>query len=394
MKKLKVGILTYHSERNYGCTLQAYAMQEAYKELGQDPVIIDRYITPDNRLLLGPFTQMSLRSLLANFYYCIFTVGKFSNMLRTVKTLLFHKRYLNKTAYSFYDWEDAPDNLGVDMISVGSDQIWNANLYSPVPYLLKHTGTSIPGISYAASIGMPELMPKYLEEYKKGFARFKAISVREQQAVKLIEEIGYSAVKVVDPTLLVSEAVWKKFKNKKRHNRQRLLCYTIAEKLHDILPILEDFARRNNCDVILFPDRYEKYFGKSFSGIKEMLKLRRRFIKSPVKIFISAAIEDFMREISAADWIVTNSYHALMFSIIYDRNVRIIVPADKVRQQMHERMREFEGTVINGPLMQPDIETALHSFESGECTVINKAELDKRREFSRNWLREQLRSIF
>lgn len=315
-------------------------------------------------------------------------------MLRTVKTLLFHKRYLNKTAYSFYDWKDAPENLGVDMISVGSDQIWNANLYSPVPYLLKHTGTSIPGISYAASIGMPELMPKYLEEYKDGFARFKAISVREQQAVKLIEEIGYSAVKVVDPTLLVSDDVWRKFKDKKRYRRKRLLCYTIAEKLHDILPILEDFARRNNCDVILFPDRYEKYFGKSFSGIKEMLKLRRRFVKSPVKIFISAAIEDFMREISAADWIVTNSYHALMFSIIYDRNVRIIVPADKVRQQMHERMREFEGTVINGPLMQPDIETALHSFESGECTVINKAELDKRRDFSRNWLRDQLRSIF
>ena len=41
---MKIGILTYHSEINYGCTLQAYAMQEAYKELGHDPIIINRFI--------------------------------------------------------------------------------------------------------------------------------------------------------------------------------------------------------------------------------------------------------------------------------------------------------------------------------------------------------------
>lgn len=70
MNKLKIGILTYHSEMNYGCTLQAFAMQEAYKELGQDPIIIDRYITPDNRLLLGHLTDTGLKTRLISLFMC------------------------------------------------------------------------------------------------------------------------------------------------------------------------------------------------------------------------------------------------------------------------------------------------------------------------------------
>lgn len=100
-----------------------------------------------------------------------------------------------------------------------------------------------------------------------------------------------------------------------------------------------------------------------------------------------------MREISAADWIVTNSYHALMFSIIYNRNVRVIVPTDNVRKEMHARMKEFEGSVIEGPLMQSDIQGALQSFEKGEKTTINLDELNRRRKLSRQWLENQLRNI-
>lgn len=393
MKKLKVGILTYHSEMNYGCTLQAFAMQEAYKELGYNPVIIDRYITPDNRLLLGPLTKLGVRNLLSNIFHSIWGIGRASNVLRAIKTLRFHKKYLQKTTYSFYDWKDAPETLGIDLISVGSDQIWNANLYSPVPYLLKDIDPHIHGISYAASFGMSKLMPKYLNEYKDGFARFKAISVREQQGVNLIENLGFKAVKVVDPTLLVSPDLWENFKCKRTGKRKRLLCYTIAEKLLDLLPELEEFASRNDCDVILFPDRFEISFGKSINGIKELIRWRKRLFKSPVKIYISAAIEDFLREISAATWIVTNSYHALMFSIIYNRNVRIIVPTDTVRQEMHERMKEFEGDIVEGPLMQPNISEALSSFERNETTRINFEELNRRRKFSRDWLEQQLRNI-
>lgn len=390
---MKIGILTYHSEMNYGCTLQAFAMQEAYRELGHEPVIIDRYITPTNALLLGPLSRKGFKGFIKNLILCILGVGSFSMIMRVVKTLRFHKRYMRKTAYSFYNWEDSPKDLGIDMISVGSDQIWNANLYSPVPYLLKNVPHNIPGISYAASIGMPELSYEYLQEYKDGFARFKAISVREKQGVRLVENLGFSATQVVDPTLLVSPTVWEKFKNKKTYRRKRLLCYTLAEDLQELLPKLEKFAKDNDCDVVIFPDRYEKWYGLTPVNILKTQKLKLRLFNSPVKVYISAAIEDFMREISAATWIVTNSYHAMMFSVIYRKNVRIIVPSDKVRQGMHARMQEFAGTIIEGPLMQPNVTEALESFEKGEIVSINEIELEDRIEKSRNWLKTQLEVI-
>jgi hypothetical protein len=393
MNKLKVGILTYHSEMNYGCTLQAYAMQEAYKEMGQDPIIIDRYITPNNALLLGPLNSITPISTLRLIFRCILDLGTASMIIRVLKTLNFHRKYMHKTTYSFYEWDDAPKDLGVDMISVGSDQIWNANLYSPIPYLLKDINPDIPGISYAASIGMPALMPKYLEDYKVGFSRFKAISVREQQAVRLIGDLGYEAAHVVDPTLLVSSDLWNKFRTKKHYKRKRLLCYTLAEDLFRLLPVLEDFARRNDCDVILFPDRYEKKYNRNIYGLKQMISERYRLSSSPVNVFVSAAIEDFMREISAATWIVTNSYHALMFSVIYKRNIRIIVPTDNIRKGMHARMQEFADSIIGGPLMQSDMLEALASFERGETITFNEEELTKRIQYSRDWLKRQIRDI-
>lgn len=385
---MKIGILTYHSEMNYGCTLQAFAMQEAYRELGHDPVIIDRYA-----LLLGPLSRKGFKGFIKNLILCALGVGTFSMIMRVVKTLRFHKKYMSKTAYSFYDWNDAPKDLGIDMISVGSDQIWNANLYSPVPYLLKNVPHNIPGISYAASIGMPELPPEYLQEYKDGFARFKAISVREKQGVKLVEGLGFVATQVVDPTLLVSPTLWEKFKNKITYKKKRLLCYTLAEDLLELLPKLEKFAKDNDCDVVVFPDRYEKWYGLKPLNFFKTQKLKLRLLNSPVKVYISAAIEDFMREISAATWIVTNSYHAMMFSVIYRRNVRIIVPSDKVRQGMHARMQEFAGSIIKGPLMQASIAAALESFEKSENVLVDEIELNDRIEKSRNWLKTQLEVI-
>lgn len=390
---MKIGILTYHSEINYGSTLQAFAMQEIYRELGHDPIIIDRYITPDNSLLLGPLARTGLRNRIRNFILGIFGVGTRSMIKRVKKTLAFHKKYLNKTPYSFYNCEDAPSDLGVDMISVGSDQIWNANLYSPLPYLLKWVDKKIPAISYAASIGMPQLSPRYLNDYKEGFARFKAISVREKQGVQLVKEMGFEATQVVDPTLLINPEIWEKFKGTKKTKRRKLICYTLSEDLLTLLPILEKFSKENNCDVVLFPDRYEKWDGLNAKGIANTLRLQKRLQKSPVKIYISAAIKEFLNEISTATWIVTNSYHALMFSVIYRKNVRIIVPSNTIRKGMHARMEEFSDSIITGPLMQNDIDCALLSCSRGESIHFNEEILNNRIEDSKMWLKQQLDEI-
>ena len=60
---MKIGILTLHSQINYGGVLQAYAMQNALKDMGHDTVIIDHWLTPDNQHLKGPFGKPFLQKI-------------------------------------------------------------------------------------------------------------------------------------------------------------------------------------------------------------------------------------------------------------------------------------------------------------------------------------------
>ncbi len=391
---MRIGILTFHAEKNYGSNLQAFAMQEAYKALGHTPVIIDRIMTPNNSLLLGPLARKGVFGVMLNIFLSTFGIGTYSLYRRVKKTLAFQRKYLQKTPYSFYDWKDAPKDLGVDMISVGSDQIWNANLFPPIPYLLKDVDPRIPAISYAASFGMPQLPPTYLQDYVEGFKRFTAIGVRESQGVELVNSLGFEATQVVDPTLLVDPKLWEQFRSKKSYPRKRLFCYTLAEDLVEMLSTLEKFSKENDCDVIMLLDGYEKYYGiRSLSGIKQTLWLKKRLLESPVKIYLSASIEDFLREISAATWVVTNSYHALMFSTIFRKDVRIIVPSCPTRKGMHARMQEFDGTIIKGPLMMESLTSALDSCSKGEHVTYDEDLLREKIEASKVWLETQLKRI-
>jgi hypothetical protein len=118
--------------------------------------------------------------------------------------------------------------------------------------------------------------------------------------------------------------------------------------------------------------------------------MKLRLLRSPVRIFASAGPVDFVREIKSASWIVSNSYHALMFSVIFRRQIRIMMPHDETRKGMHARMAEFSGTVVEGPLMQRSMEEALASIERGEEIGFNESALGKKIEDSRRWLNDAL----
>lgn len=380
---MKIGILTFHSQLNYGALLQAYAMQLVYKKLGYEPVIIDRWLNPNNAVL--SWHGHTLKGWIKEVLSFIYGLGIWSRYVRYLKTIRFFRKYLVLTPYHFHDWKEAPKDLGVDLISVGSDQVWNVRLFPVAPYFLKGASAEIPAITYAASIGMPSIPEEFQKLYQDGVQRFKAISVREKEGVRLLEPLGVKAQQVVDPTLLVDPNVWKRLVGGHRP-KKKLVVYVLAENVWNMLPILEKFTKCNPCQVTLLVEGFEKRYGKNIIASIDYLKTRLKLLRSPVHIFASAGPVDFVREIWSASWVVANSFHALMFSIIFRRQVRVIMPHDKTRQGMHARMAEFAGTVVNGPLMQQSIENALTSIEHGEEVRFNESVLNEKIEESRQWL--------
>ena len=93
----------------------------------------------------------------------------------------------------------------------------------------------------------------------------------------------------------------------------------------------------------------------------------------------------------AADASKTNSYHALLFAVIYGKNVRYVLPdASTPQHGMMVRIRDYAESIVQGPLLQSGLDAALDSVASGERVSVDAETLERRRAESLGWLKEAL----
>lgn len=381
---MKIGILTFHSQLNYGGVLQCLALQTALEKLGHEVVVIDRWLSKDNYMLERGYNAMGLKAWVKFLLRSCMGLGDFSRFIRSRRTKRFLRRRLHLSPYHFVEWRDAPKDLGVDMLVVGSDQVWHCGDWGdPTAYLLE-SAPSIPAISYAASFGMTELPQEFSELYKRGLSRFNAISCREREGVDICRSLGFDAVHVVDPTLLAwSDGAEERSKAPKK---RELVCYFLSEKLEDQFDALNDFARRNDCKVKVFMDNaWFVAAPTNLARAKNLLKSWKRRLFSRVEIMDSSGPEEFYNAYRSASWVVSDSFHALMFSICNGCNARMIRPSSSFRQKMFARIEEF-AVHAQGPLIVDSVSSALASFANGEAISFDYDWLATRREASQSWL--------
>jgi len=381
----RVGILTFHDEVNYGSVLQAYAMQAALLAMGYDPVVIDRRLDDHRERVMGILASRSIGAWLRFFAGVLFFTGELSLFVRQFRSRKFIRNKLKLTSYSFRRWADAPKELGIDAITVGSDQVWHANI-CPDVYLLNGT-PGVQKIAYAASFGMDHYPPGTEETYRKGYANFDGIGMREREGVEMVRALGFEAMHVVDPTLLaIKSGVWDKYKASASCTR-RLVCYFLREDYVALLPQLSRFAKQMNCRVSLFTQDFALPMPLRPRNFMEWARVKYCQLFGRVDLRLAAGPDEFVSEIARGEWVVTNSFHALMFSTIFQKNVRVTLPSATVRKGMSARMVEFEGSYIDGPLIQPDIPSALLSITSGENVRILADNVSAWCEKSRTWLK-------
>ena len=369
-------------------------MQKVLESLGHEAFVIDKWEDPDNHRLLGPLAHKNPGFWVKFFLRSIMCCGDLSLLIRHLKTIRFIRKYLKRTNYHFYSWKDAPKDLGVDLITIGSDQVWNPMIVPPSDYLMIYNPWDVPAIAYSASIGQKKLDKEWLDAYRVGFGKLLAIGVREKEAKDIIEAEGFDAQHVVDPTLLVEPSLaWERFRRPVT-KRKKLLCYFLREDFDEMLPILKKFAKERDTDVRFFFDYTPLYaLPKSFQGLVNWWANVRKWHRGNVKAVESGSVIEFLRELSSATWVISNSFHALMFSIIFRKNVRIVRPSSLVRQNMAARMEEFSKGLIRGRLMVNSLEEAINSFEHNETVEFDDAQIRKRREESLEWLKSIIAKV-
>ena len=215
MKNIKrVGIITLQSGNNYGAVYQSYALSNYLKSLGFEVFILNYQMEKPSlkKCMKHPISLIrkiiSRKAFTFNFlrkrgqhYKGVRREEKFSEIFNE-----FRESYLNITDV-FYDYKLLLKNPpAADFYITGSDQVWAADfLFSSPAYLLGFAPAYAKRISYAPSFGKSSLEPYLEKTFKNYIKRFDAVSVRESGGVKIVKNIaGIDAVKVLDPTLLIS----------------------------------------------------------------------------------------------------------------------------------------------------------------------------------------------
>lgn len=395
------GILTFHSQLNYGGVLQALALQHALEEFGATSVI-DRWLSPDNRELTCGYPRFGRRGWVRFALRALLGLGEFGRWLRSWRTRRFIRWHFRLTPYNFCRWEELPAEkrrLLPQCLVVGSDQVWNcASWADPRPYLLEGIETKC-ALAYAASFGTTRIPLQFHDLYFNGLRRFNALSCREKQGCEICRSLGLTAEHVVDPTLLVNPDFWDRLipqKQKACSKSRRIFCYLLGENLDRVMPVLEKIARERKCVIELFSDAPPKSWWIPLSlRPANISKWTRNFLRhwfSSVHLRVSAGPLEFLAMLSKADGVVSDSFHALMFSIVFRKNVRILRPSNFERREMFARIEEFlRYTQVD--FTADGLENAFSEILCGAQVEFAEREISSLREASKSWLETQIRSF-
>lgn len=325
MKK-KVGIATLHIAINYGVYLQAYAMQRKVEDLGYDGEIIhyvkrtesgssSSKVSKIKRLILHPVkTKKIIDNKVMksgeNFSRRSFAFSKFASKNFNLTRLCNDMSDAEKIAEKY------------DACICGSDQLWNPVHTDCNPYYFLQFVPAEKRIAYAPSVACETIPEKYLEDFKNYISSFSSISVRESSGAELVEKItGRKCENTVDPTLLYDKDFWNEFAYPERIEKEPyVFCYFLGgTEIHKkaLKKIEKDLGKK----VILSPFDYEI-----------------NSLKTGEKIY--ADIKEFLTLVRDADFVLTDSFHGMAFSVNFRKNFAVVKRADTDAGK-HTRVNDF-----------------------------------------------------
>lgn len=311
---MKIAILTLPLHTNYGGILQCYALQTILERMGHTVCVIEKEFKPARLpLYLMPFCygKRILKNLIG--HKCdIFYEQRYNHTQRIIRqnTDIFIHQYIHlKKYHSFSNIKEDE----YDTIVVGSDQIWRPKYFNidkiENAFLKFAEKWNIKRISYAASFGTDEweYTPKQTTECGRLLKIFDAVSVRENSAISSCKQhFGVDAQQVLDPTLLLEKEDYIKLfeTTNTPKSKGNLLCCILDETDGK-----KEIIRRIANEKGLTP------FNVTAKIYDENAPLNER---------IQPPLEQWLRGFYDADFVVTDSFHACVFSIIFQKQFIVL----------------------------------------------------------------------
>ncbi|MEG0570839.1 MAG: polysaccharide pyruvyl transferase family protein [Oscillospiraceae bacterium] len=310
---MNIKIITIHSIPNFGSAFQAYALETFLKRHGHTVETID--YQPSYFL---PHTFRSMVGVFLNFKSYQKRKKKFSHFIMTNMNLT-KKRYTNKN-----DFIENP--IKADVFISGGDQLWNPFHDCGNDDVYKLAFTESTKMSYGTSMGKNNFSKAELENLSKSLNSFSFVSVRESSSVTLLESIGIKAQHCVDPVLLLESSDYMQFVRRPNIDKYMLVYLVapsplldetikyISNKLHVKVVLCSGFSQKCNCDIFL------KDLGP----------------------------EEILSYIAYADFVLSASFHATLFSIIFKKHFATLLPDENTNERIEDLLNwnSFTNRII------------------------------------------------
>ena len=283
---MKIGILTFHQASNYGALLQGYALQQTLIKLGAESQFVQidmKRSAPQAAPVLNPFAKRIQKA----------------KEMRDELFNLFRSQYLD-ISKTYPKSDDI--NSDFDAFIAGSDQIWNLEIPEvDMRYFLPFAEPK-KCYSYAASFGSVAVPEKAKEWIAKQLSQFAQISVREEQGRALVKELsGKEAEVCLDPTLLLERSDWQKLV-KPYEGKPYLLLFLLQQDAALAEKALTEAARRG-LELKVVTASFIPQFG--------------------FEAWNTVGVCDWLTLIAHAGCVYTNSFHGLVFSLLFGREVSL-----------------------------------------------------------------------
>lgn len=273
-KGKKIGILThYYRSDNYGGVLQAYALCKVFRNLGYKaeqvciPVVCEQFDEGRPRSVLVHKKSVPARAL-NKFQRIFFGVDRICRE-RKQRIIDFAESVIPHSE-RVYSNETIEEALGYyDVFVTGSDQVWNTDYYVPA-FFLEFVPEGRTKFSYAASIAKKSLSFKEREFFINVLRNYTGVSVREDDAVKLLESCSPVKVKsVLDPVLLLDKTEWNEMADEQFLKDKYIFCYFLGQN-EVSRKIAEEYKKRTGSRIVTMPYLNKEYSKKDrmFGDVK------------------------------------------------------------------------------------------------------------------------------
>ncbi|MFI3297002.1 MAG: polysaccharide pyruvyl transferase family protein [bacterium] len=356
---MKIKTITCHDVYNYGASLQAYALQYYLKSLGHRVEIIDylpRYISGKNYTFWfvseqSPYYNICKKNVIIKFLYCMRRLIMYSQTFGRKKAFDQFKLEFLSCTNRYTTYQDLCTNPPeADFYIAGSDQIWNTSLGNgkDPSFYLQFGNDNIKRISYAASFGIAEIPEEMKPQIYNWLNRVNSISVREQSGLDILSNLNIdSAVEVVDPVFLLDKQEWGNLAN----------TSTVRIEYPYIL-VYDMFMKETSLKTSAI--KLSKKLGLPLVAINDAFK-----VKYADRSICDAGPAEFVSLIKNATVIISSSFHATAFSIIFEKEFYTFYKGDNISRMINILdkigcVNRLNSPDVVGDMEKPDCKATSH----------------------------------